>query len=197
LIELKKESTMKNALIVVFALTAFHLLAQAPTGGVERKGFVVGLSIGGGVISLADSDQEVAFEEVEGGLSLPNLKLGWMLNDRTALLASFTGMIYEYEGQDRSFDAFLPSVQYWIQDRFWINGGVGLAVDGPALYEELEGADWNFGCAVAASAGFELVQRRNFTIDLQSQIQLGRVFLDNDRHRDAAAFTIGLGFNWY
>ena len=28
--------------------------------------------------------------------------------------------------------------------------------------------DWDFGCAVAASAGYELVQKKNFALDLQS-----------------------------
>lgn len=188
---------MKNLLMVVLILCTFSLFSQNINKTVERKGFVIGLGLSGGVISISDSDQEIPFDDAQGGFSLPNLKLGWMLNERLAILATFPGMIYEYEGKDRSFDAFMPSVQYWVKDRWWINGGIGLAVDGPALYEDLDGEDWNFGCAVAFSTGYEIVQKKKFTIDLQTQLHLGRVFLENDQHRDGVAFSVGLGFNWY
>ena len=136
---------------------------------------------------------------MQGGISLPNLKFGWMLNDRLALMATLPGMIYDFEDHDRSFEAFIPSLQYWVGDRWWVNGGMGLAMDFPAFYEveDIKNEEWNFGFAVAVSTGYEIIQRGNFAIDLQSKIHLGRVFLDNDQHRDAAAFTVGIGFNWY
>ncbi len=190
---------MKNLLVIIFTFCTLAAFGQYTTNSVEREGFVFGFSIGGGAISIADSDQENPFDEAQGAISLPNLKFGWMLNDRLALMATFHGLIYEYEGSDRSFDAITPSLQYWIKDRWWINGGFGLAIDGPALYEidDLDEEDWNFGCAVVASTGYEMVQRRNFTIDLQTKVQLGRTFMEGDRHRDGAAFSVGIGFNWY
>ena len=104
----------------------------------------------------------------------------------------FYGMIYDFDGKDRSFEAFTPSVQYWVKDNFWINGGVGLSVDMPALYEfdDLSSEDWNFGCAVSASAGYEFYQNDNFTIDLHTKLYLGRVFglfleLDSFKHWSA------------
>ena len=186
---------------VIFTFCAFVVFGQGlqPQSAVQREGFVIGFGIGGGVISVSDSYQEVAFDKASGGISLPNLKIGLMLSDRLALLATFPGMIYEHEGKDRSFEAFIPSLQYWVGDRWWINGGIGLAMDFPALYEvdDFKDEEWNFGCAVAASAGYELIQREKFVLDLQTKIHLGRTFLDNDAYRDGVAFTIGLGFNWY
>jgi len=193
---------MKNLLIIIFTFSSFSftLLGQNSNNNtIERKGFVFGVGVGGGVVSISDSNQEVPFDEVQGGISLPNLKFGWMVNDRLAILATLPGMIYALEGKDRSFEAFIPSVQYWVKDRWWINGGIGLAMDMPALYEfdDLKSEDWNFGCAVSASTGFELIQKKNYALDLQANIHLGRTFLDNDQHRDGGAFTIGIGFNWY
>lgn len=189
----------KSYLFVLFSLLTFSAFGQMNENTVTREKFVIGFGVGGGVISLADSNTETDFDEAQGGISFPNLKIGWMLNDRTALLATFPGMIYEMDGKDRSFDGFVPVVQYWMNDRWWISGGMGLAMDFPAYYEvdDFKDEDWNFGCAVTASTGYEIYQKNNFTIDLQSKVYLGRVSLDGNEHRDAAALTVGIGFNWY
>lgn len=184
---------------LLLTLSALGVFGQDSSGGVQRKGFVIGFGAGGGVISISDSDAEVPFDRSASGISFPNLKIGFMLNDDLALLATFPGMIYEYEGKDRSFDAFIPSLQYWFQDRWWVNGGIGLAMDMPAFYEIEEGENetFNFGCAVAVGAGYELVQKGNYTLDLQTRLHLGRVLLEDDRHRDGVVFSVGVGFNWY
>lgn len=191
----------KNLLILLLIFCTFTVFGQLTTkqNPIERKGFVIGIGLGGGVISVSDSDQEVAFEEAQGGIYLPNLKLGWMLNDRLAIMATFPGMVYEYEGKDRSFDAIVPALQYWVKDRWWINGGIGLTVDSPALYEvdDFDEEDWNYGVTVAFSSGYELVQKGRYALDLQTGLQLGSANLDDGGHRDGVVFTIGIGFNWY
>lgn len=189
----------KHLLIAIFSVFSLAAYSQQFEGSVQREGFVIGFGVGAGVISIADSNAENQFDKANGSISFPDLKIGWMLNNRTALLATFPGLIYEYEGHDRSFESIIPSLQYWVTDRWWINGGIGLAIDAPAFYdyEKNVNDNWNFGCAVAASTGYEIYQNKNFTIDLQSRIHLGTVFLDNDLHRDAAAFSVGVGFNWY
>ena len=188
---------MRNVLAIILSLCVLNAFGQNADHTIERKGFVFGMGISAGVFSISDSDQEVAFDKAQGSLSLPNIKLGWMVNDRLAILGSFPGMIYELEGKDRSFSAFVPSVQYWFKDRWWVNGGIGLAYDGPALYEGLKGEDWNFGCAVTASTGFELVQKKRYALDIQTQLHLASTSLGNDGHREGVAFTVGIGFNWY
>lgn len=189
---------MKNLLILFITLWTFSLFGQETNSMIERKGFVLGFGIGGGVISISDSDQEVPFDEAQGGGSFPNLKLGWMVNDRLAILGMYSGMGYEYEGKDRSFDAFMPSVQYWIKDRWWVNAGAGLAMDFPAIYEDnIKDEDWNFGGAVTFSTGYELAQKKNFALDLQTQLQMGWTNLDNDKDREVVVLSIGLGFTWF
>ena len=130
---------MRNVLAIVLSLCVLNVFGQVSDNTIERKGFVFGMGISAGVFSISDSDQEVAFDKAQGTISLPNFKLGWMVNDRLAILGSFPGMIYELEGKDRSFSAFVPSVQYWFKDRWWVNGGIGLAYDGPALWLRRDG----------------------------------------------------------
>ena len=190
---------MKNLIILVFTFCTLAAFGQNSGNTIERKGFVIGFGVGSGVISIANSNDDKPFDEAQVGINFPSLKLGWMVSDRMAVLASFPGMIYDSDGKDRSFDAFLPSVQYWASDRWWLNGGIGLAMDIPAFYEADDFLDepWNYGCAVAISTGFELVQKKKFALDLQTKLHMGRVYLEEDGHRDGVAFSIGLGFNWY
>lgn len=188
---------MKNVLAIALSFCVLTGFGQGFDNAIERKGFVIGIGISAGVFSISDSDQEVAFEKAQGDISLPNLKMGWMVNERLAILGSFPGMIYELNDKDRSFSAFVPSVQYWFKDGWWVNGGIGLAVDGPALYEDLSGEDWNFGCAVTASTGFEVVQKKRYALDIQTQLHLASTLLENDGHREGVVFTVGIGFNWY
>lgn len=189
---------MKNLLIIVFTLCTLLSYGQNDTNQIERKGFVFGFGIGAGAISVADSDQEVPFDEAQNGGTFPNLKLGWMINDRLAILGLYSGMGYEYEGKDRSFDAFMPSVQYWVSNKWWLNAGAGLAMDFPAIYEDnIKDEDWNFGGALSLSTGYEIVQRKKFTLDLQTQLQMGGTKISNDRERGAVMLSVGLGFNWF
>ena len=189
---------MKNVLIIIFTFCALLSYGQNDTEPIDRNGFVIGFGIGGGVISISDSDQAVPFDDAQAGGSFPNLKVGWMVNDRLAILGTYAGMGYELEDKDRSFDALMPSVQYWVKDRWWINAGAGLAMDFPAFYEDnIEEEDWNFGGAVAFSTGYELVQKKSFVLDLQTQLQMGWASLDNDINREVVVLSFGVGFNWF
>lgn len=189
---------MKNLLIIVF--TFFTLLSngQEEIGQIDRQGFIFGFGVGGGVISISDSNAEVEFDEAQGGGNFPNLKLGWMLNDRLAIVGVYSGMGYDFQEKDRTFDAIMPCVQYWLQGRWWVNAGAGLAMDFPAFYEDnIEDEEWNYGGAVTFSTGYELWQKKNFALDLQTQLQMGWADLDNDVNREVVVLSIGLGFTWY
>jgi hypothetical protein len=164
-----------------------------------RDGFIFEFGLGGGVISIEDSEGLQTFDKSQGAISFPELKFGYMFNDKLALTLSMPGNIYEFQDNDRHFGGFIPSVQYWVKDRWWIHGGVGLAIDSPALYDIKDNVndDWNFGCAVMASTGSEIYKKNNFALNVQSKLVLGRAFLKGDAHRDAVTFNIGLGFSWF
>ncbi|SDS39103.1 hypothetical protein [Winogradskyella sediminis] len=196
---IKKQTLLKMA-CVAFALVSNITYAQNtnPETSTEREGFIIEFSVGGGLISLEDSAGIQTFDKSQGAFSFPDLKLGYMLNEKLAITAAIPGNIYEFQDNDRHFGGFIPSLQYWVKDRWWIHGGIGLAIDAPALYdiENDINDDWNFGCAVMASTGYEIYKKKNFALNVQSKLVLGRANLDGDAHRDAVIFNIELGFSW-
>jgi hypothetical protein len=190
--------------ILLISLTLCTMVVTAQNNSTnetifKRDGFMFEFSLGGGVIGVEDSQGIQTFDKSQGALSFPELKFGYMLNDNLAITASMPGMIYQFNNNDRHFGGFIPSVQYWVKDRWWIHGGVGLAIDSPALYDIKDNVndDWNFGCAVMASTGYEFYKKKNFALNVQSKVVMGRTFLDGDVHRDAVTFNIGLGFSWF
>ncbi|MCB0844441.1 MAG: hypothetical protein KDE26_14400, partial [Bacteroidetes bacterium] len=73
--------------ILFLTLTILVNLSFAQTNleknPVERKGFVIGLGIGGGTLTLNTNDTT----QTSFAPTLPNIKVGYMLNERLALLA--------------------------------------------------------------------------------------------------------------
>lgn len=205
MISIKMQSIKKRFLskmaCVAFTLVSSSAYAQKKTNAettTQRNGFIIEFVVGGGIISVEDSAGIQTFDKSQGTFVFPDLKLGHMLHENLAITASMPGNIYEFQDNDRNFGGFIPSVQYWVKDRWWIHGGIGLAIDSPALYDIKDDVndDWNFGCAVMASTGYEFYKKKNFALNVQSKLVLGRVSLDGDAHRDAVIFNIGLGFSW-
>lgn len=200
-----KMKTIKKQILLRMACLAFALVSStsyAQNTNSETTtvgdGFIIEFVVGGGIISLEDSAGIQTFDKSQGAFVFPDLKLGYMLNDKLAITAAMPGNIYEFQDNDRNFGGFIPSVQYWVKDRWWIHGGIGLAIDSPALYDIKDDVndDWNFGCAVMASTGYEIYKKKNFALNVQSKLVLGRTSLEGDMHRDAVIFNIGLGFSW-
>ncbi|RED46991.1 hypothetical protein DFQ10_101770 [Winogradskyella eximia] len=154
---IKKQILLRMA-CVAFALVSSITYAQNtnPETSTQRDGFIIEFSVGGGLISLEDSEGIQTFDKSQGTFVFPDLKLGYMLNENLAITAAMPGNIYEFQDNDRNFGGFIPSLQYWVKNRWWIHGGIGLAIDSPALYDIKDDVndDWNFGFAVMASTGY-------------------------------------------
>jgi hypothetical protein len=200
-----KLNKIKKQIVVRIACVAFTLVssityAQNTTqeSTTERDGFIFEFVAGGGIISLEDSAGIQTFDKSQGTFVFPDLKFGYMLNDKLAITAALPGNIYEFQDNDRHFGGFIPSLQYWVKDCWWIQGGIGLAIDAPALYDIKDNVndDWNFGHAVMISSGYEIYKKKNFALNVQSKLVMGRANLEGDAHRDAVIFNVGLGFNW-
>lgn len=201
-----KMKTIKKQILLRMACVAFALLSSityAQNTNSEtttvREGFIFEFVVGGGIISLEDSAGIQTFDKSQGTFVFPDLKFGYMLNDRLAITAAMPGNIYEFQDNDRNFGGFIPSLQYWVKNRWWIHGGIGLAIDSPALYDIKDDVndDWNFGTAVMVSTGYEFYKKKNFALNFQSKLVLGHVSLDGDADRDALIFNVGLGFSWF
>ncbi|WP_338761554.1 hypothetical protein WAF17_15740 [Bernardetia sp. ABR2-2B] len=197
--------TIKKQLLLKMAFVAFVLLssrayAQNTNSEVstQRDGFIFEFVVGGGAISIEDSYEIQTFDKAQGTFVFPDVKFGHMLNKNLAITLSLPGNIYEFQDNDRNFGGIIPSLQYWVKDRWWIHGGVGLAIDSPALYdiEDDVNDDWNFGTAIMVSSGYEIYKKKNFALNVQSKLVFGHVSLDGDANRDAAIFNVGLGFSW-
>ncbi|MFD0796309.1 hypothetical protein ACFQZJ_02465 [Maribacter chungangensis] len=199
--------TIKKQVMLKMACTAFTLIsamafAQNNSNAQNnfiRDGFMFEFGLGGGIISIEDNAGPQGFDDVQGGGTFPELKLGYMLNNRLAITVSAPGMIYTFNDNDRHFGGIIPSVQYWVKDRWWIHGGAGLAIDSPALYDIKDNVndDWNTGIAVMASTGYEVYRKNKFALNVQSKVLLGGVKLDNNIDRDAVQFSLGIGFSWF
>lgn len=165
----------------------------------QRKGLVLGGAAG--ISSIRMSTPSHA-DEHQMGLSLPNLKIGYMVSPRTALLVYLPGTVYSFnqEGRerDRGFEGILPSVQYWAGDRLWLLAGVGLGLDAPAFYDIKEASErkFYFGSAALAGLGYEFWRKRRFALDVQGRLHYGNAKLPEGK-RDGLAFSLLLGFNFY
>lgn len=200
-----KMKTIKKQILLRMACVAFALVSSTTYAQntnsektTQRDGFIFEFVVGGGLISIEDSAGIQTFDKSQGTFVFPDLKFGYMLNEKLAITAAMPGNIYEFQDNDRNFGGIIPSVQYWVKDRWWIHGGIGLAIDSPALYDIKDDVndDWNFGCAVMASTGYEIYKKKNFALNIQSKLVLGRTSLNGDAHRDAVIFNVGLGLSW-
>lgn len=174
--------------------------AQEGSGqNIDRKGFIFGASIGVSSVHLSFPSAQ---HQNEISASFPNFKIGAMVSQRTALLLYLPGSIYTYKNESRErargFEAIVPSVQYWVADRWWVLGGVGLGMDAPAFFDIKDDSErkFYFGGAFVAGVGYDIWRSGRFAIDAQSRIHYGTANIPDGRLQ-GAALDILIGFNWY
>jgi len=192
---------MKHFLLFLLAGFYLSLHAQAPDKKpFERKGFVFGGAAG---VSYIQVSAPVGLpDEKQTGMCFPNLKVGYMLTPRLALLMYLPRTSYVYKGdgreRGRGFESFIPSVQYWTNDRFWLIAGAGLDMDAPVFYDMKEKSErkFYFGPAAVAGAGYEFFRKGRIALDVQGQIHYGQAYAP-DHKVNSAAYSILVGLNWY
>lgn len=191
---------MKKLLILIF--TGFFTFSNAQNiseKNFERKGFIFSTAFG---ISSVGLNFPSYGKQNEISASLPNFKIGAMISEHTALLVYLPGSIYTYKNEgrkrDRGFEGIIPSVQYWLKERWWVLGGAGLGLDAPVFYDikNEEERKFYFGGSVVAATGYEIWRKGRCTIDVQSRIHYGTANL-TEGSRKGMAFNFLVGFNWY
>ena len=189
---------MKSILIMSLLILAHAASAQVNVekASFERKGFLIGLGLGAGVLTLHTNDTiQNAFST-----TLPNIKVGYMVNKRIALLAMLPGSNYKYDGKDRGFEGIIIAGQCWIKNKWWLMGGTGLTFDAPAFYtvKDLKTSSFYTGVpAFTFATGYEIWRKERFALDLQYRIFFGKSNLPNNGQREGISNMFIVGFNWY
>jgi hypothetical protein len=188
---------MRKVFISILICCASSFYAQSQEhNSFERKGFTFGLSTGAGILTLStDNRVKTTFT-----ISLPNLRIGYMANQNLAIQLWIPGALYKLNGKDRSFEGLIISGQYWLKDKWWALGGIGMTLDAPAFWtvENTETADFNIGFpALALATGYEIWRIKNFAIDIQYHIYAGQAKLETGKKRQSISHVFSIGFNLY
>lgn len=185
-------------LFSICLLFSFTTIAQTTTD-ITRKGVVFGIASG-----IANSNLNFPSKNQNNTNLALNWKIGYSLNPKLALLLNGSVSIYEYDLTDRKrlrdFGGIFASGQYFITNRFWTLAGIGLGTDAPVFYDlepenEIE-TKYYFGFGAISSIGYEIFQKKNFSIDLQARINYSHVKLPIG---NTGGFTTALllGINLY
>jgi len=195
------KSILITAILVFFVFIKSTFAQEDKT--IQRKGLVFGTSYGIGysVLNFPDKNQ------CDLGFAL-DVKLGYMIKPNLALLLTTNVSIYDYLGfgrdRKRDFGILAPSVQYWVNDKFWVLGGVGLGGDNPVFWDidfdnvdadPLETKYYN-GLGFVTSVGYEIYQRKNMALDLKSKISYRNVEMQEGK-TNGVSFALLLGINFY
>jgi hypothetical protein len=189
---------MRLTLIFICFLLFNTLYGQSSEGNntFQRQGVVFGVGLGAGSLTLNTNDTTSnAFST-----TLPNIKVGYMINNRLAILALLPGANYKYKGKDRGFEAITIAAEYWAKEKWRVMAGVGLTFDAPAFYtvKDPKTAEFYTGFpALTAGTGYEIYHKGTFAIDLQYRFFYGQSNLSNDGFRKGFSNMFIVGFNWY
>lgn len=188
---------MKSVILLFFGLL-FSISTIAQTDA-TRKGFVFGFSTG-----IANSNLKFPSKNQNNTNLAINWKVGYMLNPKLALLLNGAVSVYDYDLSDRKrlrdFGGVFASTQYFLSDKFWVLGGIGIGTDAPVFYDlkpenEVE-TKYYSGIGLISSIGYEIYRKNNFALDLQARINYNNVNLPIGK---TSGLTTGLliGVNFY
>jgi len=181
--------------LFIFSTPAF---AQEKTD-TTRKGFMFGFSSG-----VANSNLKFPSKNQNNNNLALNWKVGYMLNPKLALLLNGAVSIYEYDLSDRKrlrdFGGIFASSQYFVSDRIWVLGGIGIGTDAPVFYdlnpENKVETEYYSGLGLVSSVGYEFFRRKNFTLDFQARINYSNVNLPIGKTNGFTTALL-LGINFY
>jgi hypothetical protein len=172
-------ATRKLSLVVM--AVAFMTVTR-DASAIERKGLIVGGSLGGGSMSCDGCDST-------SGLAA-QLHIGGMLTEKVALVLDGSGITRDEDGATLTSGVSAAAVQYFVSKRVWIKGGVG----GGVLQARVDkiSVTSDVGLAFIGGIGVDLLQKQKFAIDLQARFTTASI--EGDRYNNFFALV---GFNFY
>lgn len=182
-----------SKIILAFAILAAPLLAVSPahaqnpnqgpdaTAFRHHQGFMIGFGLG---VSVASCDG--CQDETSVGL---DFNVGGFINPRLAIMYDVAAWVDSEDDATLILAANTVAAQYWVAPAVWIKGGIGIS-QVELSYDGEEIASDN-GIALTAAAGYEVMSRGKFAIDLSGRLSL----LDFDGG-SVKLLNIAAGFRW-
>jgi len=162
--------------------------AQPPAPVSLHNGMTVELNLGLGWIRISDDSNSNTSDLGVGGLSGG---VGGWVNPHVAITGRLGGVTVGVPG-GRVSNIFLgPAVQYWVDDHFWLGGGLGLGIY--ALSPD-SGSDRSLtGIGVDLRVGYTFNEGTEHTFNASLEINPGH-FSDNGASGTATGIGILLGY---
>ena len=158
------------------------VLTTATAHAAERHGFLIGFTLGGGALDCEGCESS--------GAGAFGFHLGGSVRPRLALAADIFGVTHDEALEGRHSYQVLGMLQFWPSSRLWIGGGLGYGQNEIVVGSTSEWGPEKF--AFAFDAGFELVQRGKFALDLRGRY--GRTSSTPVATEHVVALV---GFTWY
>ncbi len=190
---------MKSLTILLFSFVLGLSAFGQSKNEIQRKDLIFGFSAG-----IANSKLNFP-TKIQNNTNLAlNWKIGYMLNPKMALLLNGSVSIYEYDLSDRKrlrdFGGVFASTQYFVSNKLWILGGMGIGTEAPVFYDlkpenKIE-TKYYAGIGFVSSVGYVIFRKNNFALDLQARINYNNVDLPIGKTKGLTT-AILLGINIY
>ncbi|HEY0189998.1 MAG TPA: hypothetical protein VGC42_02675 [Kofleriaceae bacterium] len=187
---------LRNALGLAVLITAAPAMADTVLVTREepaRQGFVLGASLDGGNLGCQTKSGDDCGNGLHaaGGFSV---HIGGMVTPELAILGEVWGMSHSDDDVTASQVIGTVNVRGWVAPRLWLQGGLGTARSkitadaGPIMAHAMSSTVPAF----AAAIGLELVQTRQFGLDVE--LRGGSGFYRDDVRVYNAALGVGATF---
>jgi hypothetical protein len=169
----------------------------APPPGVERRGLVLGLSLGAGSFHLECGLACEAFADERYGGGSGTFDIGGMIAPNMAILFDVWAVGFRID-DDRTLFHNMGTValRFFAARQFWVQGGLGWSNFSLACREDNVdpncGEDSESGGAVVFAAGVEVFQGPSWALDLSARAGLGSY-----EEGDVNMGAVQVGFTWY
>lgn len=185
---------MRAGHLIALAIALACAASPAHADPSVRRGAVLGVAIGAGGVVTADCTGSCDPARRFLRLAAPNLKLGWLLAPRAAILLYVPTGLHRRDGDLRAFESVAPAVQLWPRPETWVLAALGPGFDFPAIGSATTG--FHVGAAATLVAGHRIARLAGWDVELQARAMGGLIDVgDATRRAGALDLLIGLTRN--
>lgn len=150
--------------------------------GLERRGFAASLGLGAAATTLSVGGADTAADPTAAGF---DLSVGGFVSRDVALLGRVSASSFDNQGARSLHGSVQAAVQLWVNDRFGVEGGVGVGVLAPTEGYRMEQSD--LGLSVSNRLTYRATRGLQASFDVKPSF-----------HPDATAVstTLLVGYQW-